>query len=303
MIAPETVMQAKAAISRQALIGASVDLRRAGRNWVGLCPFHGEKTPSFQVYDDHYFCFGCGAHGDAIDWLTRIEGLSFHAAVNALSADVVPRKPQALPSPVPYKLERSTNAAARIWREAVPAAGSPAEAYLTFRGLQLPDAPVLRYHPACPRERDRLPAMVALMTDPIGGHPTGIHRTFIQPDGRGKAEVEKPKMMLGRAGVVRLSENVGEGLGVAEGIETALAVIQLISWGPVWATCGRAGLSKFPILPRTTLTIFADSGDPGIAAAEVCAGRWDNAGEEVWTHIPPSGVSDWLDAALKAEER
>ncbi|MGC8469484.1 MAG: CHC2 zinc finger domain-containing protein, partial [Acetobacteraceae bacterium] len=46
-----------------ALVGRRVRLERAGREWKGCCPFHNEKTPSFYVYDDHFHCFGCGAHG------------------------------------------------------------------------------------------------------------------------------------------------------------------------------------------------------------------------------------------------
>ena len=49
------------------LIGRRTKLQRAGRQWRACCPFHGEKTPSFYIYDDHFHCFGCGAHGDAVE--------------------------------------------------------------------------------------------------------------------------------------------------------------------------------------------------------------------------------------------
>ena len=58
-------------------IGRKTRLAKSGRNWKGCCPFHGEKTPSFYVYDDHFHCFGCGAHGDAITFVMRAEGASF----------------------------------------------------------------------------------------------------------------------------------------------------------------------------------------------------------------------------------
>ena len=57
-----------------AVIGRRVRLARSGRQWKGCCPFHGEKTPSFYVYDDHYHCFGCGAHGDAITFVMQSQG-------------------------------------------------------------------------------------------------------------------------------------------------------------------------------------------------------------------------------------
>ena len=53
------------------IIGTRVALKKAGREYKACCPFHGEKTPSFYVYDDGYHCFGCGAHGNAIDFLMK----------------------------------------------------------------------------------------------------------------------------------------------------------------------------------------------------------------------------------------
>jgi DNA primase len=69
------------------VIGAHVRLRRAGRNFVGLCPFHNEKTPSFSVSLERGFfhCFGCGAGGTVFDFLTRIEGLTFPEALQSLA--------------------------------------------------------------------------------------------------------------------------------------------------------------------------------------------------------------------------
>ena len=69
------------------LIGRKVRLSRNGRQWKGCCPFHNEKTPSFYVYDDHFHCFGCGAHGDAITFLMRAEGASFPEAVERLASE------------------------------------------------------------------------------------------------------------------------------------------------------------------------------------------------------------------------
>ena len=78
------------------VVGARVQLRRAGANHIGLCPFHGEKTPSFHVYaDGHFHCYGCGAHGTSIGFLMDADGLSFPEAVEALAGLVgleVPRQ-------------------------------------------------------------------------------------------------------------------------------------------------------------------------------------------------------------------
>ena len=69
------------------MIAPSVKLLRAGREWKACCPFHNEKTPSFTVNDDKgfYHCFGCGAHGDAIRFLTDHRGMQFMDAVKELA--------------------------------------------------------------------------------------------------------------------------------------------------------------------------------------------------------------------------
>jgi DNA primase len=69
------------------VIGAHVRLKRAGRNFVGLCPFHNEKTPSFSVNQERGFfhCFGCGAGGSVFNFVMRTEGLSFPEAIESLA--------------------------------------------------------------------------------------------------------------------------------------------------------------------------------------------------------------------------
>ncbi|WP_043364635.1 DNA primase [Belnapia sp. F-4-1] len=79
------------------LIGRKTRLARNGRQWKGCCPFHNEKTPSFYVYDDHFHCFGCGAHGDAITFLMRAEGASFPEAVERLAGEAGMQVPKATP--------------------------------------------------------------------------------------------------------------------------------------------------------------------------------------------------------------
>jgi DNA primase len=71
------------------VVGRRVQLKKAGRNLKGLCPFHGEKTPSFSVNPDKrmFHCFGCGASGDAIKFVMQVEGKSFREAVEELARD------------------------------------------------------------------------------------------------------------------------------------------------------------------------------------------------------------------------
>ncbi|MFW7269375.1 DNA primase [Gluconacetobacter sp. Hr-1-5] len=79
------------------VIGRRTKLVRSGRNWKACCPFHGEKTPSFYVYDDHFHCFGCGAHGDVITFVMQSEGRGFPEAVAELAAEAGLEVPRASP--------------------------------------------------------------------------------------------------------------------------------------------------------------------------------------------------------------
>lgn len=85
-----------------ALVGRSVTLKRAGREHKGCCPFHNEKTASFTVNDDKSFwhCFGCGAHGDAIRWLTDHDNMDFLDAVKQLAEAAGLEVPAASPQAV-----------------------------------------------------------------------------------------------------------------------------------------------------------------------------------------------------------
>ena len=82
-LSPAFLDELRARTSLSALVGRTVKLQRAGREWKACCPFHKEKTPSFTLSDEKgfYHCFGCGAHGDAIRWLTDARGLPFVEAV------------------------------------------------------------------------------------------------------------------------------------------------------------------------------------------------------------------------------
>ncbi|WP_372618536.1 DNA primase [Falsiroseomonas sp.] len=123
------------------LIGRKTRLTRSGRNWKGCCPFHGEKTPSFYVYDDHFHCFGCGAHGDAITFVMRAEGAGFPEAVERLAAEAG----LDVPKPTPEAAAREKRArdlhgvleaaAAAFQRRLRLPEGAEGLAYLKRRGL------------------------------------------------------------------------------------------------------------------------------------------------------------------------
>ncbi|MBU0550286.1 DNA primase [Myxococcota bacterium] len=99
MIPDEIIRDVIDAVDIVDLVGRAVDLRKAGTIYKGLCPFHGEKTPSFIVTPERrsYHCFGCGMHGNAIDFLMEHERLSFPEAVRALAHMVGVEVPEPRP--------------------------------------------------------------------------------------------------------------------------------------------------------------------------------------------------------------
>ncbi len=97
-----------------AVIGRRVKLARSGRQWKGCCPFHGEKTPCFYVYDDHYHCFGCGAHGDAISFVMKSQGAGFMEAVETLADEAGLEVPK--PAPQAAEAEQRRADLPTCWR-------------------------------------------------------------------------------------------------------------------------------------------------------------------------------------------
>lgn len=141
----------KARAPLAAVVGKRVKLQRRGREFLGLCPFHNEKTPSFTVNEDKgfYHCFGCGAHGSAIDFVMQTQGLEFREAVERLAADAGMEVPEESPE-AQRRAERRTalvdvtEAAARAFERALRMPeGAEALAYLRRRGLD--DAAMARF--------------------------------------------------------------------------------------------------------------------------------------------------------------
>ena len=125
----------------QPLVARRVKLAKSGRNWTGCCPFHNEKTPSFYVYDDHYHCFGCGKHGDAITFVMESTGSGFPDAVAALAAEAGLEVPKSSPQAAAAERHRldlhEVLEAAQVSfiRRLHGREGSAALAYLRGRGL------------------------------------------------------------------------------------------------------------------------------------------------------------------------
>ncbi len=301
------------------------DLRRNGREWIGRCPFHNERTASFTIFEkaggQRYHCFGCGADGDAIGFIMKAEGLEFRDALEHLAdldPSLAPRRPRAPPFDDAKERAARIAAAKRIWSAAKPwnalcPSETPLEAYLRARGIDIEAIggvpPSIRFDPALlhPPTRLRLPAMVAAIQEP-NGKVAGVHRTYLKADGSAKAEVNDQKMMKGICwtGAVRFGP-VTPILALAEGIETALSIVQAFAEEDirysVWAalSLGNIGSAVIPGSVRR-LMLFADNAvdtDKAKAAIDKAAWLQERPDRFVVIAMPPPGqdFNDVLRAA------
>ena len=139
-IPEETIREIRDRVDIVGLVGRYVDLKKAGRNFKGLCPFHDEKTPSFNVQPDRqiFHCFGCGEGGDVISFLQSHDGLSFPEAARVLARELGIEIPEASggDSGLIARLASANETAQKLYRASlVTDAGSVGRAYLDDRGL------------------------------------------------------------------------------------------------------------------------------------------------------------------------
>jgi DNA primase len=142
-LSPQFLDELRSRTLLSGLVGRSLKIQKAGREFRACCPFHNEKSPSFYVNDEKgfYHCFGCGAHGDAIRWMTDQQGLPFMDAVKELAANAG----MDVPAPDPRAQERqergkglldAMEAAADFFEQQLGGLdGSEARTYLERRGI------------------------------------------------------------------------------------------------------------------------------------------------------------------------
>lgn len=292
-----------------ALVGRDVQLARKGNLWQGLCPFHGERRPSFAVYADHYHCFGCGVHGDAIRYIMDRRGVGFVDAVTELAidagmvaaSDAAPRKPlQPVQAPAPDEAPRKHGEALQMWLDAKPSIiDTPVEDYLKNRKIDLRSlgrvTRALRYHPALWHAgvRARLPAMVAAIN--LDGQHVATHRTWLEYAGGGwiKARIADNKMVLGSfaGGSIHLWRGAsrkslkdappGDPVVIAEGIESGLSIVCEVPELRVLAAVSQGNLGGVVLPPQIGAVILAIDNDQkpqAHAAAQRVIDRWLDRG-------------------------
>jgi putative DNA primase/helicase len=276
--------------SASMVLDARALTKMLGGRWCGTyglthCPAHSDHNPSLSICDGKQEpivnCFA-GCHWKDVKTALARRGLlrRFPPVRNSTGKITRTRR---VPNPGTDQVRR-VQSAVKIWAESIPLPGTLGEHY--FKHLRNLDMEVLGDCAHAIRWHERISAVVGLMTDPITGKPCGVHRTFLNRDGR-----KLTRKMLGIQGVIHLSADaeVSFGLGIVEGIEDGLAVL-LCGWHPVWVATSAGAISRLPVLSGVdALTIFADGDSAGMKAAAACASRWRYAGREANVLLPFRG--------------
>lgn len=276
-----------------------------GRNGVCRCPAHDDKHPSLSIKDDEnggiivYCHAGC-------DFRDIMDALRYRGLLPEWKPSRIDPERQARMEAKSRKRDAETRKKDRerlewcrtVWKETQNANNTPVAVYLASRGIrEIP--PTTRFHPDLRHVNSglSLPAMVGVVTQWPSRELIGLHRTFLLPDGLGKADVEPTKMMAGKCkgGAVRLA-SVGETLAVAEGIETGLSVQQATDI-PTWACLSTSGLMTICVPDEVkNIVVFADNDPSGVKAANEAAENLREDGRVVQIALPPDHGTDFNDS-------
>jgi putative DNA primase/helicase len=262
----------------------------------------------------------------AIDLVIAFTGKPFREAARVID-DILGDKHVILQSPTPIRpveQKASKYNHQKVWRRGARIrSGDVVDRYLQYRGIGMDIyPPCMRTSPMdwyyednprflpedtqCYSDRPdipipvlfRVPAMFALVTNPAGKH-VATHKTFLREDGQGKANVSKPRKVTGKYGkgpAIRLMPT-GPLMGIAEGIETALAAARLFRI-PVWSVICAGGIETFEPPPECErLIVFADHDPHGVsqrAAKSLC----DRLQFPTEIRMPDQPGTDWNDVLL-----
>lgn len=255
------------------------------------CPAHDDRHPSLSVSD---------GNSGAV-WKCH-SGCSQEAVTNALMAlGIIGRSERVtspyIPAPRPRALTpEASEFIERMWKNSEPAYGTPVETYLRSRGITCAIPQDIHYAIGQHPSGVEMPMMLTAVRNVLSTRGvTGLHRTFLTPEGR-KTDIEPVKAMLGSVmgGAVRLAP-AGPILGVCEGIETALSVQQDTRL-PTWAALSAGGIRGL-VLPEVvqSVVIGADHDPVGLSSAYETADKWARQGLSVRVAYPPTSGQDFND--------
>jgi putative DNA primase/helicase len=248
-----------------------------------------------------WFCSHCGS-GDGFKLLLLLNNWTFPQAAREVERVLGVSREDAPKSD--FTDEQKRQALRRAWKQSVPiTVGDPVWEYLRHRtGIEgLPTD--IRYHRALPYGDSLYPAMLGVVTMP-DGKPSTMHRTWLDGKG-GKAPVDQPKKVMSgtiKGGAIRLAP-LAECIGIAEGIETALAASVLFGM-PVWAAISANGVQQWePPAGVSSVIVFADNDENfvGQNAGYALAQTLTRRGIKVDVRVPAKVGTDWADVAK--EER
>lgn len=290
--------------------------RRGARELVGLCPFHSERSPSFEVNDAKgvYHCHGCGVSGDAFRFLMAKDGLTFRQAFEALTGDIFPtisdeeraRRKEA----DARETARRIALARSIWSASVSPDGTPAEVYARSRGIVIKLPETVRFI-MTPRWREDAtgevgrdhPAMACALQD-VTGAIVGVQCVFLQDGGRRKyervhADGSKAKAKLSFGIIVGSAFRLGpptEHIAICEGPEDGLTLRQEMPDRSIWVACGTAMMPRMALPAEIAqVTIAGDNGAAGRTAAQEAGAAFLATGVAVNEIFPDAGFKDWND--------
>ena len=280
------------------------------KNKHGPCPIcAGKDRFRFDDKDGRgtFICNQCGA-GDGMDLAIKFTGRGFAEVAAEIDAFVGNLEPEAPKPKMTHESQREL--LHKTFKKTQPINQNDlAHRYFESRGIEELIYPkALRFAPQLnDGENNTRPALVAVVSGP-NGKPATLHRTFLKSDGSGKADMISPrKLMPGEipAGAcVQLSEYFGTGaLGIAEGIETALAASALYDI-PVWAALNAGLLAKWtPPAGCSEVAIFGDNdvSYTGQAVAYTLARKLKAKRIEATVHIPDAIGEDWNDIYLRRQ--
>ena len=199
----------------------------------------------------------------------------------------------ATPSPAASSYDPNESAR-RLFRFGRPLRGTSAATYLAGRGLDHPfNSSALRFHPRCNYLHDdgtwaQHPALLAALTD-LSGAIVAIQRTWLAPDGRGKADLDEPRRILGQSfgDAVRFGGSIPDILLAGEGLETVLSVQAVLPALPAHAALTANRLSALLLPPGLRrLYVVRDNDAAGLRAYEGLRARAEADGVQVWELVP-----------------